>query len=493
MYLSVQNYPPGNPRPYDDTGWTMQYLRNVKVTPVKESGLLEGRMRIVSTDVRPPGGIEGWGATLILEHTTDNALMAFRYRNLDMKMFAAEDEFEVSGRKFPAGSFLMHGVDRDKVEPRLKELGLRAWATAVPPSVKNHELTPPRIGYIHSWARTQDEGWVRGALDAYGIPYTYFSDQKLPEMNLRTKFDVIIFPHTGGTSQSMLTGIPKSGTEPIPYKKSELTPNLGTNDESDDIRGGMGMEGLMELARFVAEGGTLITEGSTAMLMAEFNLTGGVTVERPAGLFARGSVMRGTFTDAKSPIAYGYTEKDLPIYFNQDPVFAAARSTAVTGAAPGFAGAQNMLPNAGGVHLSTLESNPAAVPSPAMGGPGPVSPGSVPMPAPPSPAPSNPAPSSPSAGPPASFFSGPSMVPIERPRVVMTFPANVENMLLSGTLAGGEALSGRALAVDQSFGKGHIVMFALRPFWRWQTQGSFFLAFNAILNWDHLDAGKLTK
>ena len=48
----------------------------------------------------------------------------------------------------------------------------------------------------------------------------------------------------------------------------------------------------------------------------------------------------------------------------------------------------------------------------------------------------------------------------------------------------------RALAVDVTSGKGHIVMFALRPFWRWQTQGTFFLAFNAILNWNHLDAGK---
>jgi hypothetical protein len=63
-------------------------------------------------------------------------------------------------------------------------------------------------------------------------------------------------------------------------------------------------------------------------------------------------------------------------------------------------------------------------------------------------------------------------------------------MLLSGTLAGGEALAGRALAIDAPWGKGHIVMFALRPFWRWQTQGSFFLGFNAILNWDDLDAGK---
>jgi len=63
-------------------------------------------------------------------------------------------------------------------------------------------------------------------------------------------------------------------------------------------------------------------------------------------------------------------------------------------------------------------------------------------------------------------------------------------MLLSGTLAGGQALASRALAVDVLLGKGHIVMFALRPFWRWQTQGTYFLAFNAILNWNHLDAGK---
>ena len=31
MYFSVQNYPVANPRPYDDTGWTMQYMRNVKL------------------------------------------------------------------------------------------------------------------------------------------------------------------------------------------------------------------------------------------------------------------------------------------------------------------------------------------------------------------------------------------------------------------------------------------------------------------------------
>ena len=72
----------------------------------------------------------------------------------------------------------------------------------------------------------------------------------------------------------------------------------------------------------------------------------------------------------------------------------------------------------------------------------------------------------------------------------MSFPTNPTDMLLSGELAGGQALSGRALALDQPLGKGHVVMFALRPYWRWQTQGTYALGFNTIINWDHLDAGK---
>jgi hypothetical protein len=76
------------------------------------------------------------------------------------------------------------------------------------------------------------------------------------------------------------------------------------------------------------------------------------------------------------------------------------------------------------------------------------------------------------------------------PRVVMRFPGRPADMLLSGVLTGGEALSNRAQIVDEALGKGHVVMFAIRPFWRWQTQGTYTLGFNTIMNWNDLDAGK---
>ena len=68
----------------------------------------------------------------------------------------------------------------------------------------------------------------------------------------------------------------------------------------------MGIEGLAELVKFVQQGGTLITEGSTSTIFPEYGITSGVTVEEPAQLFVRGSILRARIADPKSPIAYGY-------------------------------------------------------------------------------------------------------------------------------------------------------------------------------------------
>ena len=41
------------------------------------------------------------------------------------------------------------------------------YAMGAVPQVAAHDLDVPRIGYVHSWQRTQDEGWVRAALDTW--------------------------------------------------------------------------------------------------------------------------------------------------------------------------------------------------------------------------------------------------------------------------------------------------------------------------------------
>ena len=58
MYTAIQNYPPANPRPYNDTGWTMQLMRNVKFQPVSDKALLDQPMTLMTANAKPAGGID---------------------------------------------------------------------------------------------------------------------------------------------------------------------------------------------------------------------------------------------------------------------------------------------------------------------------------------------------------------------------------------------------------------------------------------------------
>lgn len=475
MYMAIQRFAPQNPSPYDDTGWTMQYMRNVVVTELRDASALSQPMRPVTGKAVAPGGITGSGSVVVVEHTGDNNIVSFRYRFRDVRMSAAEEDFEAGGKRFRAGAIIIPNANASQLDPALKELGLSAVAMAAAPNVPTHDLDLPRILYLHNWTRTQDEGWVRAALETYGVPFTYMADKELANMpDLRSRYDVVIYPHTGGGAQQTVAGIPMTGERPIPYLNRPETPSFGTPDSTADIRGGMGIQGLMNLYRFVELGGTLITEGSTSTLFPEYNLTPGVTVENPQGLFVRGSIIRGMVADARSPLAYGIGESQIPVYFNQAPVLNAGGAVTLGG----FGGRGSSLSQ----NTSPMAIQPPVSPFPSLGGTG--------MPE--------------TAGPPAGRGGrgggapgagrggpgGAAGANLTTPRVVLRFPTDTTQMLLSGVLVGGGALAGRAQLVDTPIGDGHVVSFGIRPFWRWQTHGTYIFGFNAIMNWNDLKAGR---
>ena len=132
-------------------------MRDLTILPVEHKSILDQPMTMLTADAKAPGGIEGTGSVLVVDHTGDNTIVSFRFRNKDVKMLAAEDDFELGGHTFRAGAIIVPNADRATLEPMLKDLGLSAWAVASPPDVKTHDLDVPRIGYIHSWTRTQDE------------------------------------------------------------------------------------------------------------------------------------------------------------------------------------------------------------------------------------------------------------------------------------------------------------------------------------------------
>jgi hypothetical protein len=71
-------------------------------------------------------------------------------------------------------------------------------------------------------------------------------------------------------------------------------------------------------------------------------------------------------------------------------------------------------------------------------------------------------------------------------RTILRMNSNVDSLLVSGGMLHGEEMAGKAAVVDVPLGKGHMVMFGIRPMWRFQTHGSFALVLNALANWNAL-------
>jgi hypothetical protein len=479
MLLDTQYYNVNDPRPYDDTGWTLGAMRNIRTVRVTDRGVLQTPMTLLTADASVRGRVAGSGPVYVINHNTDNTLATFRFRLKDVKMSAAEEPFKVGDRQFNAGSFVIRAEGnpadlRQRLEAGVVELGLVAHAMERPPAVKTHEMSVPRIAIVHSWINTQNEGWYRIEFDRYRIPYTYISDHVLRTTpNLRERFDVIIYPPVGGSAQQVVAGLPMRG-DPIPWKQSELTPNFGTSpDQTDDMRGGMGLVGLNNLQKFVEEGGLFVAVTSNARIPIDYGMVSGVSVRETQQLQARGSIFNAAFADRRSPVAYGYGET-LPIYFNQTPVFQVAG-----GEAGGGGGGGGGAPGGGRPSGRGSLNDPDVVQA-------------MPQAPPPTPRPSprpgeEPALTDEQRQQQRSPFYTP---PAQRPRVILRFASDDKNLLVSGMLAGGQELANAPAVVDVPVGRGHVLLFATNPMWRHQTQGAFFLLFNAALNYDSLGVGR---
>jgi len=464
--LDYQYWAPNDPQTdiYDDTAWTMGELGNVEVVRVVDAKVLTAPMDRVTGEVRSPGGITNAGVVYVINHNADNALVTLRYRLKDVEMEAAEEPFEAAGRKFNRGSFIVRKANVEDLRRVANELGIQVYAVADAPSVKTHPLRAPRIAMMHTWLSTQDEGWYRIGLDQLQVPFAYISTQDVSrEPNLKSKYDVILFAPVGRGAQAIINGLPMY-SNPLPWKKTQLTPNLGAIDETDDMRPGLGWNGLQNLQKFVKDGGLFITVDDTSDFAVNYGFTSGVSVNRSQRLRAVGAILRTKAVDAASPIAYGYGDS-LAMYCMNGPIFNINNGVGGRGGRPAPRATGRGTPDDPDVPQGRA---PAEIPEP-------------------------PARVEPWEAPPVMDEQLRNAIglipPNQRPRVVLRY-ADSRDLFVSGLLDGGDEIAQRAAIIDVPSGNGHVLLFSTNPFWRGQTKGSYFLVFNAILNWDNLNAGR---
>ena len=471
MLLDYQYWSPKDPQktPYDDTGWTMGELFGVKVGRVLDSRVLQVPMDPVTGSVTAAGGVTGSGSLFAVNNNAEPSLTTLRYRFPEATFEAAEEPFEAGGRKFNRGSLLIRGVASRDLSSAASELGIPVHALPSSPSVKTHPVKAARIAILHTWLSTQDEGWWRLALDAQKIPYAYISTQEVARSaDLSTRFDAILFPPSVGNPNAIVAGMPMSWGNPLPWKTTELTPNIGKLDSTDDMRPGLGVSGVANLREFVRRGGLLVSVMDTAELAVGYGLTSGVSIARPDKLKLTGSVVRSRIVDGTSPILYGYTEAPA-LYSFDGPIF-------------------NVSDLAGG--RGPRRRPPDEKERPTGRGTAedidrPVGRAWVEPPDEPEAEAWEPLPLTDDQK-----RNNPFLIPTgSRPRVVLRY-GDAKDLLISGLLDGGKEIAEHPAVIDVPLEKGHVVLFSNNPVWRGETTGTYALVFNAILNFDNLNAGR---
>ncbi|HLG99032.1 MAG TPA: M14 family zinc carboxypeptidase [Bryobacteraceae bacterium] len=318
ILLEKQVYPDPNLRTYDDAAWTMGLMSNADVHEISDKAVLDVPVQTVDT-LNIAGTVQGDGPWLAVLHNGANSLITLRYRLRDVKFEALEQSFKPGDTEIPAGSLLLASSPRARTE--IQNLGLKAVALSAAPSVPRHELDLPRLAMFSTWGSTQDVGWVRYAFDHFEIKYDLIYKERVRQGNLRDSYDVIVIPNQGrGNGKSIVFDLESKG-KPVDYVKSAEFPTLGGYGESADITGGMGLEGVVELDKFVKSGGVLITLGTASYVPAEFGLTPTVDAQHMSPQFyAPGPIVEAEITQPANPIFYGYSDKTLPVRYANGPL-----------------------------------------------------------------------------------------------------------------------------------------------------------------------------
>jgi hypothetical protein len=471
--LDYQYWSPDDPQktPYDDTAWTFGELFGVQVTRVTDPKVLTVAMDRI-TDLPAFGGTDGQGKIFAIDNHAEPALATLRYKFPNAKMDAVEEPFESAGHKFSRGTFVIRDANPSELDAALKDLRLNAVSLTAAPEVKSHPVRAARIAYVHTWIATQEEGWWRLALDQLKVPYDYMSTQTLATIpDLNSKYDVILFPPVGwgAASSTIVQGYPTSWGNPLPWMNTPETPNLvGKNDSTPDMRPGLGWEGVAKLQAFVEKGGVLLTATDTSQFALSIGLGPGITAATSEKMKIVGSIVGTRVVDAASPIAYGYGEK-LSAYCDNGPIFSLS---SMLGSRRRHLGSEsNTRPTGRGTKdepdfVVGRPATEAAVEEtqrelweyPALT--------------------------------PEQIQNNPRVIPAaDRARIILRY-ADTKELLVSGLVENGNEIAQHPAVLDVPKGAGHVILFSINPVYRGETESTYSLVLNTVLNFDNLNAGR---
>ena len=236
-------YPGGPPvPPYDLAGWTLALQMGIEFDRILDAlpDLDEASLEPIAGGRLPhePGGLEGGtvragqGGFLLDARANDavkvvNALLAG-----GAEVHAIEGAVSVADVRYPAGVFFVAGGARARLEPLVREHGVRALAVGRRPARAARRLRPVRVGLYDEYGGSMPSGWTRLVLERFGFDFSLVFPPELDAGGLDERYDVVIFPSgaipepgQSGAAPARPADIPRStGTASAASRPSARSP-----------------------------------------------------------------------------------------------------------------------------------------------------------------------------------------------------------------------------------------------------------------------------
>ena len=143
----------------------------------------------------------------------------------------------------------------------------------------------PRVGLYKGFAPSMDEGWTRWLLEEFGFDFASPGNAALHASDLRSKFDVIVFPDQ--PAEQIANG----------FRKGAMP---------DEYVGGLGDKGAAALKAFLNDGGTVVFLNHSSAYASKLGVDVKSSMEGVSNreFYSPGSMLN-VGLDTKHPLAYG--------------------------------------------------------------------------------------------------------------------------------------------------------------------------------------------